>query len=36
MISPPAPPAVVSWIGAATYITDVRGSPSTSAVVRAP
>jgi hypothetical protein len=36
MISPPAPPAVVSWIGAAAYITEVRGSPSTSAVVRAP
>ncbi len=35
MISP-APPAEVSLIGAATYITDVRGSPSTSGVVRAP
>ena len=35
MISP-APPAEVSWTGAATYITEVRGSPSTSGVVRAP
>ncbi len=35
MISPP-PPGDVSWIGAATYITEVRGSPSMSAVVRAP
>ena len=32
----PAPPGEVSLIGAATYITEVRGSPSTSGVVRAP
>ena len=31
MISPAS-----SWTGAATYITEVRGSPSTSGVVRAP
>ena len=35
MISP-APAAEVSCTGAATYITEVRGSPSTSGVVRAP
>ena len=30
------PPGAMSRIGAATYITELRGSPSTSGVVRAP
>jgi hypothetical protein len=32
----PPPLGDKSWIGTATYITEVRGSPSMSAVVRAP